>query len=285
MNCLSHLNTIHNTDCVEFMRTMPDDCVDAVIADPPYNLNKNFGNDSDIWNTVEDWLQWSKTWIDESLRILKPTGSIFIYGIHHFTCFTQCYLYEKKMQYRRQFIWYYENGFSTYRNAPAAHYETLLWFSKSNNYTYHPIREAYKSQDRLRHKIIKNGKIWTPHPDGKHAGDVWNFPTLAGKRFQHERTAHPTQKPLSLAHRLTKHFTNEGDSIFIPFAGSGTECVSAAMYNRHFLATELNEEYISIAKERLSNLQYQASATVKNSTASSTQEYLPDDIPTAATLF
>lgn len=285
MTSLPNLNTIHNVDCVEFMQAMPDACVDAVIADPPYNLNKNFGNDSDVWNTVEDWMQWSKTWIDESLRILKPTGSIFIYGIHHFTCYTQCYLYEKQMKYRRQIIWHYENGFSTYRNAPAAHYETLLWFSKSDHYTYHPIREAYKSQERLRHKIIKNGKIWTPHPDGKHAGDVWNIPTLAGRRFQNERTAHPTQKPLALADRLTRHFTNEEDIIFIPFAGSGTECVSAAAHNRHFLATELNTGYISIAEKRLKGIQADAPKAEQSHPTSNAKDYLMYDRQVAETLF
>ncbi len=192
----TELNKIYLKDCVEFMRNIEDDSIDLIIADPPYNLNKKFGNNSDRWKRVEDWFDWSKMWIDQCIRILAHTGSIFIYGIHHYICYIHCYLYEKNMKYRRQFIWHYENGFSTYRNSPSAMYEPILWFSKSNKYTYLPIHEPYKSEKRLKNKIIKNGKVWRPNPAGKHAGDVWNIPTLAGNRFKNERVDHPTQKPL-----------------------------------------------------------------------------------------
>ena len=84
----------------------------------------------------------------------------------------------------------------------------LLWFSKTKDYIYHEIREPYKSQERLKHKITKNGKVWTPHPEGRMAGDVWMFPVLAGRRFRDEKVDHPTQKPLSISRRLIKHFSN-----------------------------------------------------------------------------
>ncbi len=244
-------NLIYLEDCISFLERVDDECVDLIIADPPYNLRKDFGNDSDIWDSPLSWLEWSKKWIYECIRILKPTGSIFIYGIHHFICYIHCYLYEKKMKYRRQIIWHYENGFSTYNNAPQASYEPILWFSKTDKFTYIPIRVPYKSQDRLRHKIIKNGKIWTPNPKGKQAGDVWNIPTLAGRRFKHEKVNHPTQKPLALCERIVKHFSNPGDLIYIPFAGSGSECVSCLMYNRKFIATEINPVYVKMANKRL----------------------------------
>jgi hypothetical protein len=97
------------------------------------------------------------------------------------------------LRYRRQIIWYYENGFSGYKTL-IAFYEPILWFSKTDTFTFHEIREPYKSQKRLQNKIFKNGKEWKPNPEGRLAGDVWQFPTLAGKRFEKEKTAHPTQK-------------------------------------------------------------------------------------------
>jgi len=251
---MSEINKIFRKDCVAFMKNINDGTIDLIIADPPYNLNKNFGNNSDKWDTPEDWFEWSKKWIVESIRILKPTGSIFIYGIHHYLCYIHCYLYQIKMKYRRQIIWYYENGFSTYKNSPSATYEPILWFSKSDDYTYNIIREPYKSTARLKHKITKNGKIWKPNPDGKHAGDVWRFPTLAGKRFKDEKVDHPTQKPLALSNRIVSHFSNEGDLVYIPFAGSGTECISCIKLKRNFIATEINPSYIKISKERISAL-------------------------------
>lgn len=248
------INNIYLKDCVTFMQGMDDETVDLIIADPPYNLKKNFGNNSDHWENVENWLEWSKQWIDEAVRILKPTGSIFIYGIHHYLCYIQVYLYEKGMKYQRQIIWYYENGFSGYKTLNAF-YEPILWFTKTNNFTYHEIREPYKSKDRLKNKITKNGKVWTPNPDGRLAGDVWAFPTLAGKRFADEKVNHPTQKPLALCNRLIRHFSNKGDLVFIPFAGSGSECVSALANGRNFLATEINAEYIEIANHRIKQVE------------------------------
>jgi len=251
---MKELNNIYLDDCISFMQQLNAESVDLIIADPPYNLKKNFGNKSDHWNDVESWLSWSKQWIDECIRILRPTGSVFIYGIHHYICYIHCYLYEKGLHYRRQIIWYYENGFSSYKTLNAF-YEPILWFSKTDDFTYHEIREPYKSQERLKNKITKNGKIWKPNPDGRLAGDVWYFPTLAGKRFALEKADHPTQKPLALCDRIVRHFSNEGDLVFVPFAGSGSECVSCLINNRNFLATEINPTYIQIAGERMREIQ------------------------------
>lgn len=245
------INSILHGDCVEKIKELPDSSIDLIIADPPYNLKKNFGDKSIVWDDLTKWLDWSKEWISVANQKLKPTGSIFIYGIHHYMCYIQVYLYELDLHYRRQFIWFYENSFSGYSKSPSANYEPLLWFSKSDNYTYHKIREPYKSTERLKNKITKNGKIWTPNPEGKHGGDVWNFPILAGKRFENERVDHPTQKPLSISNRIVKHFSNEGDTVLIPFAGSGSECVACVQNNRNYIGIEINDKYIPIIEERL----------------------------------
>ncbi len=250
---MKELNKIYLQDCITFMQDLEAESVDLIIADPPYNLKKDFGNKSDHWETVQEWLKWSKEWIDESVRLLKPNGNLFIYGIHHYLCYIQCHLYEKNMRYRRQIIWHYENGFSGYKTLNAF-YEPLLWFSKTDEFTFHEIREPYKSQERLKNKITKNGKVWTPNPEGRLAGDVWCFPTLAGKRFENEKVNHPTQKPIGLCDRIVKHFSNPDDIVFIPFAGSGSECVSSINNKRKFLATEINTSYIDIANDRLEEI-------------------------------
>ena len=243
-------DTILQGDCIALMRGLPEACAHLVIADPPYNLGKDFGD----WKETEQasrWLPWSKQWIDEAVRILAPGGSIFIYGIHRHLCWLQCYLYEAGLTYRRQIIWHYENGFAGYTKSLAAHYEPILWFSKGDGYTYHPIREPYKSTERLKHKITKNGREWKPNPDGRLAGDVWRFPTLAGRRFRDEKVDHPTQKPLSISHRIIRHFSSPGDLVVVPFAGSGTECVAAKLDGRRFIGIELNPEYVALGLRRI----------------------------------
>jgi DNA modification methylase len=162
-------------------------------------------------------------------------------------------MYEMGLEYRRQIIWNYENGWSKYRRSPACHYEPILWFAKSADSTFHVIREPYKSQARLRHPITKNGKLWTPNPDGKQGGDVWRFPTLAGRRFAEERTEHPTQKPLPLSRRLIGHFSNPNDLVVVPFVGSGSECVAAVETGRRFIGSEINKRYVEIARARIAD--------------------------------
>lgn len=245
-------NTVHTGDVLEFLAGLPAGCADLIIADPPYNLEKDreFGEGA-FFESRDEWLTWCKKWLDHTKRILTPSGNLFVYAIHHNACFLQNYLYEIGLQYRRQIIWFYENGWSKYRNGPACHYEPILWFAHQSDSTFHVIREPYKSEERLRHAIIKNGKVWSPHPDGRQAGDVWRVPTLAGRRFATERTEHPTQKPLQLSRRIVEHFSNPGDLVVVPFVGSGSECVAAIQAGRRFVGAEINPSYVSIAQTRI----------------------------------
>lgn len=166
------MNEVHVGDCIELLSALPANCAQLVIADPPYNLGKSFGRWTE-WRDVNQWLPWCKKWIAECSRVLSSGGSIFVYGIHHYLCYLQCELYEQGLKYRRQIIWTYENGFAGYSKTLAAHYEPILWFSKGDKYTYNPIREPYKSIERLKHTITKRGKVWKPNPLGRMAGDVW----------------------------------------------------------------------------------------------------------------
>ena len=238
-------------DCIEGMKRLESDSFNLIIADPPYNLNKDFG----AWKEKEKkdtWRAWTWEWLTQAERLLSPKGNIFVYGIHRHQCWVQCMLFDLGLEYRRQIIWHYENGFAGYSARTLnACYEPILWFSKTNDYIFHTIREPYKSQARLKHRVTKNGKVWTPHPDGRRAGDVWSFPTLAGRRFRDEKVDHPTQKPLSISTRIVRHFSNEGDNILVPFVGSGSECVAAEQEGRGYVGFELNPDYLAIARDRL----------------------------------
>lgn len=246
---------IHIADCISGMNGLPEGSFNLIIADPPYNLSKNFG----IWKEDQkrvEWRDWSREWLTAAYRVLSTRGNIFVYGIHHHQCWIQCMMYELGYVYRRQIIWHYENGFAGYgRRTLNACYESLLWFSKSQNYVFHEIREPYKSQERLKHKITKNGKVWRPHPDGRMVGDVWSFPVLAGRRFRDEKVDHPTQKPLSISRRLVRHFSNQGDTVLVPFVGSGTECVAARLEGRSFVGFEINPQYVELALLRLNEVE------------------------------
>ena len=243
-------NRIIQGDAVKLLKELPDQSSELIIADPPYNIGKDFGINQNF-ESVTVWREWCQQWLAECHRILTDKGALFVYGIHEYICYLQVDLMEMGMKYGRLFIWNYENGFAGYTKKPAAHYEPLLWMTKSNDFVYKPIREPYKSKERLKHKIIKNGKVWKPHPEGRLAGDVWQFPTLSGRRFAEEKVDHPTQKPLSISRRIIKHFSIERDLVLVPFVGSGTECLAALMEDRHYLGFELNPDYIAIADKRI----------------------------------
>jgi DNA modification methylase len=241
---------VHQGDCLQLLRSLPSSSAQLIIADPPYNIGPKFGVTKE-WIHDPTWLDWCTDWMSEAERILTDDGNLFIYGIHHYLCMIHVRLYEMGLSYRRQIIWHYENGFSSHRRNLATHYEPILWFSKNPDSYFREIREPYKSTDRLRHKITKNGKEWTPHPDGRLAGDVWSFPTLAGRRFRDEKVDHPTQKPLSLTDRIVCHFSEPESLVVVPFAGSGTECVSAHRNGRDFWASEIKPEYVALTRSRL----------------------------------
>lgn len=151
-------NGVINGDSDILLKQMLDEGikVDLVLTDPPYNLNKDFGNDSDKL-PLKEFLDISRKRIGLCRDLLKLDGSIIWFGIHHYIGFIQTIMYEENLNYRRMNIWYYENGFSRLKTAPLTQYEPFLWFSKSpKKWTYNvdDVRTPYKSTERLKIQYI-----------------------------------------------------------------------------------------------------------------------------------
>lgn len=242
---------------------------DLILTDPPYNLNKDFGNDSDSL-ALPDFLEVSRSRIEACSELLTNEGSLLWFGIHHYIGFLQTIMYETGLHYRRMNIWRYNNGFSRSKKVPRGEYEPFLWFSKSGKrWTYNTddVRIPYKSEERLKNPVwYRNSKgervKWTPDPRGAMRGDIWEFPTLAGKRFAEERTPHPTQKPESLFVELLKAYCpKDSDGRYIgtvldPFLGSGTTAVACEILNREghrisWVGIELEDRWAQVSQERI----------------------------------
>jgi len=247
--------------------------VDLILTDPPYNLNKDFGNNSDSL-PLEEFLKISRERIKKCSKLLNDYGSIIWFGIHHYIGFIQTIMYEEMLNYRRMNIWYYENGFSRSSKSPQTQYEPFLWFSKSaKKWTYNvdDVRIPYKSTKRLEKPVYYKNKDgekiqWVPNPLGAMRGDVWSFPTLAGKVYEKERTEHPTQKPEALITEIIKAFCPKDKDGFYngiildPFHGSGTLGVCCEKLNKQghhirWIGIELEEKWCKIALERLSKIE------------------------------
>lgn len=245
---------------------------DLILTDPPYNLNKDFGNKTDSLS-LEEFLTINKKRIHLCHQLLDKNGSLIWFGIHKFIGFLQVMMYEEDLYYRGMNIWNYENGFSRSKKIPATQYEPFLWFSNNDKkWTYNAddVRVPYKSEERLKTPVFYkdskgNRKEWRPNPNGALRGDIWKFPTLAGKNFEHERTEHPTQKPESLITELIKAFcpkNAEGKyegTLLDPFHGSGTLAVCCEKLNKQghnikWIGIELEQKWVDVGNDRLNKL-------------------------------
>ncbi|MGO5418192.1 DNA-methyltransferase [Collinsella sp. LCP19S3_B11] len=267
-------NKVYNVDSDEFMLELIKAGVtfDLILTDPPYNLHKDFGNDSDCLD-IPDFLRENRSRIEKCAQLLKPNGSLLWFGIHNYIGYLQTIMYEAGLYYRRMNIWHYDNGFTRSKRMPAHTFEPFLWFSKSDRkWTYNAddVRVPYKSAERLKNPVYykgKNGerKVWTPNPNGALRGDIWDFPTLAGSLYKKERTDHPTQKPESLITELIKAYCPKDKdglycgTIFDPFHGSGTLGICCEKLNRdghriQWIGSEIESKWCRVANKRLEAL-------------------------------
>ena len=257
------VNKIHNEDCITGMKKIASESVDIVICDPPYNIGKDFGNDSDK-QKMDEYLLWCDEWITECLRILKPNGTMYIYGFSEILAFIRTRIYCNV----RWLIWHYTNKVTPSLNFWQRTHESILCCYKNKPiFNRDDVREPYtetflKNAAGKVRKATKgrfsNGEketTYTAHEGGALPRDVIKVPALAGGAGKKERVDHPTQKPLSLCETLLKAAKNkEGETlVVVPFAGSGSECVAAKNELIKFIGFEINAEYIDICNIRLSN--------------------------------
>ncbi len=257
-------NKIYNEDCIIGMKKIKKESIDIIICDPPYNIGKDFGNNSDK-QKLDDYLLWCDSWISECLRILKTNGTLYIFGYSE----NLAYIRTRINCNVRWLIWHYTNKVSPSLNFWQRTHESILCCYKDKPvFNRDDVREPYTEA------FLKNaaGKIRKPtvgrfskgdkettynaHENGALPRDVLKIPTLAGGAGKKERVDHPTQKPLELCDKLIKSSLNKSSQtlLVVPFVGSGSECVSAKLNKVDFIGFEINNDYIKIANERLENI-------------------------------
>ena len=248
-------------DCLEYMKTLESDQAQCIICDPPYNIGKDFGNNSDK-QKMDDYLNWCDVWISECLRILKPDGTMFIYGFSEILA-----LIMSRIPFninRRWLIWHYTNKNVASLNFWQRSHESILVLWKNDKvFNRDDVREAYtegflngaagKERASTKGRFSKGDKktVYNAHPGGALPRDVIKIPALAGGAGLKERVNHPTQKPLALCEKLLLSCKQDDGYVLIPFAGSGSECVAASRLGLSFVGIELNPEYVELIRGRL----------------------------------
>jgi DNA modification methylase len=244
------LDYIHLGDCMKYMQTLPDSSVDLVITDPPFNIGKKYDSYSDNLK-FEEYLNWCYNWLDETTRILKPGGSLYLFNYPENNAYLKVYL-DKKLNFRRWLTWHYNTntGHSKINYTRTQH--SILFYTKGDNYIFNKeeVVQPYKNPtDKRIKKLLADGKKGTgPY-------DVFIFNIV--KNVSKQKTEHIAQLPVELVEIFVKASSLQNQLIFDPFMGSGTTAVAAKKNGRHYLGCEISKKYYNIIQTRLSDLDNQ----------------------------
>jgi len=241
------INKIINKDCREYMKTLPSECVDLIIADPPYYgiVKAKWDNQ---WKTKEEYLKWCEEWVKESFRILKPTGSFYCWGSIGEK--SDILIDQKRLidnigfHFKDWITWKKQRGMGNRQGYLYAR-EELLWYVKDNKKFIWDKENQYL-EECGKSNVSKQYMKTTGH--GARITSIWTDITesgLRGSKKLAQGKGHLTPKPLETSERMIKVSSKKGDLVYIPFAGSGSEIESCINNNRNWIATEINDDYIN----------------------------------------
>jgi adenine-specific DNA-methyltransferase len=255
-------------DCLASLKTLPDGLVKLIVSSPPYNLGKDYENA----RALDEYLAALSPILDELVRVLSPQGSIcwqvgnyvesgevFPLDIFYYPLFKA-----RGLQLRNRIIWHFEHGLHASKRF-SGRYETLLWFTKSDSYTFNldRVRVPSKYPGKTHFKGKKHGQP-SGNPLGKNPSDfwkvvlhdwqaeVWEIPNV--KANHPEKTIHPCQFPIEIAERCVLALTDDGDWVLDPFAGAGSALLAALRHQRRAIGCEQEEKYVEIIKQRIADL-------------------------------
>ncbi len=246
MDIVMELNKIHKQNCIDFMKSLPENAVDLAFADPPYNLSKDYSEyDDDI--SKKEYINWCNDWLYWMYRILKPTGSLYVLNMPQWAVHHAVFL--DKYMYRQNWITWDALSKPAGKIMPSNY--TILYYTKKNQgYTFNK-QYTVKDKDSCFRKSCVNTRNKSFNEYKKEVTDIWS--DVHRIKHRKQRDAHPCQLPEELLKRIILTSTNENDIVFDPFMGAGTTAIVASQLNRRFTGTEIDEKYIDIINCKINN--------------------------------
>ena len=237
-------------DALDALKTIPDNSIDLIFADPPYNIGKNFNGHKDKWDTEEAYLNWCYEWLALCIQKMKANGSFYVMTATQFMPFFDIFL-RKKLNILSRLVWYYDSSGVQAKKYYGSMYEPILFCVKDkNNYTFNTKDILVEAKTGAKRKLIDYRKpVPTVYSSEKVPGNVWEFARVRYRMDEYEN--HPTQKPIALLERIIKASSNEGDIILDPFSGTFTTCFVAKELGRNSIGIELQDKYVKIGLRRL----------------------------------
>ncbi len=240
-------------DCLELLKTIPNESVNLVVTSPPYNIGKEYEKRLKL----ELYIEQQAEVIRECVRCLSSYGSIcwqvgnYVENGSIIPLDTILYpiFIGLGLKMRNRIIWHFEHRLHCTRRF-SGRYETIIWFTKSDHYIFNldPVRIPQKYPDKKYFKGPNAGK-YSCNPLGKNPGDLWVIPNVKNNHI--EKTEHPCQFPVELIERLVLSMTNKGDWVLDPFLGTGTTIIAAIRHKRKGAGAETFSKYINLAKDRI----------------------------------
>lgn len=281
------LNRIILGDALEELKKLPSGSCDVVVVDPPYNIGKDFGNNIDR-RELGEYVAWCKEWIGECIRVMKPSGTMFVYGFSEILAHLSVEININK----RWLIWHYTNKNVASLNFWQRSHEAIIcaWKDKPI-FNRDEVREPYtegflkgaagKTRKGTMGRFSSSGKetTYNAHSGGALPRDVIKIPALAGgagmnerwfmcktckgifeprklkNHLKHDTEKHPTQKPLELSKKLILSASPKRDGIIlVPFVGTGAECAAAKILGQNYIGFEINPDYVKMAKKYVDSM-------------------------------
>lgn len=260
--------SIENGDSLNVLKKYEDGKFDLIITSPPYNIGKSY----EIKTTIEEYLETQEEIIKELIRVLSNRGSM-CWQVGNYVDKGEVYpldifyyqIFKKHgLKLRNRIIWHFGHGLHA-SNRFSGRYETILWFTKSDNYIFNldDVRVPAKYPGKRHFKGPNKGKL-SGNPKGKNPSDIWeivlndwenelwNIPNV--KSNHPEKTSHPCQYPIELVERCVLALTDEKSWVLDPFNGVGSAVIAALKNNRHAIGIDRDSEYCQLAEDRIADL-------------------------------
>lgn len=247
---------LYHGDCLSILNQLPDNSVDMIFADPPYNLSNGgftvhaghmVSVDKGLWDVSKGFLndyEFHYRWLEACKRVLKSNGTLWVSGTYH--SIYQCGHALQSLGYHilNDISWFKPNASPNLscRFFTASH-ETIIWARKDkkakHTFNYQEMKNGNWPEDKLKKPNLQMRSVWsvgTPKPEEKKYGK------------------HPTQKPLDLLKRIVLSSTNKGDVILDPFTGSSTTGIASAINDRKFIGIDMKKNYLELSIKRFNDL-------------------------------
>ncbi|HEV7661013.1 MAG TPA: site-specific DNA-methyltransferase [Allosphingosinicella sp.] len=268
------LGQILQDDCIAAMARLPDASIDMIFADPPYNLQLGgdlfrpeggrvdaVDDDWDKFDTFASYDAFTRAWLAQARRILKPDGTLWVIGSYHNIFRVGAALQDQGYWILNDIVWRKSNPMPNFRGTRFTNaHETLIWASRSEDsrYTFN-----YRAMKALNDELQMRSD--------------WVLPICAGAERVKDGglKAHPTQKPEALLYRVLLACTNKGDVVLDPFFGTGTTGAVARRLGRQWIGIERESRYIRVARERIDSTLELDESAMKVMASRATQPKLP----------